>query len=438
MRLVRFWEWWVGSSDEFTLEIRGLHAILGISIVLLLTVMPINTVIGLDLVIRTIVLAIIGLIVVHTLSRVYRLHTTAILVYALGSYGLMTFNFFANSGSSGPTLFLFFLTFQLLIATTSEKNQWVWVWMHLAVPSFLLTFEFVLPQAIPNSYENPISRYFDLITSYLVSIVFIYFTTFYLRQNLDREKEVALERAQKIDLQNQELERLNQDKSKLLSILSHDLRSPLSSIQTYLEMLNRMNLDVEKRNMVQKQLLEQTRNTSAMLNNLVAWSKGQMQGMKVHPKPFDVLITIEEIIRVHDPIAQHKGISIVIHKNTDQKVYADPDLISIALRNLINNAIKFTRNNGSVDIQIDLVNDFVIVKIIDSGVGIKKDESDKLFSGLATVNYGTNNEKGMGLGILLAKEYIEVSEGSITVQSEYGKGTTFTVSIPMAHTEIVQ
>jgi two-component system, sensor histidine kinase and response regulator len=438
MRLVKFWEWWVGSSEEFTLETRGLHAILGISIVLLLAILPINTVIGLDLVIQTILLALLGLIGVHTLSRVYKKHTVAILVYALGSYGLMTFYFFANSGSIGPTLFLFFLTFQLLIATTSEKNQWVWVWMHLAVPSFLLTFEFIMPSAIPNSYANPISRYFDLITSYLVSIVFIYFITFYLRQNLDKEKELALERAREIDKQNQELERLNHDKSKLLSIISHDLRSPLSSIQTYLEMLNRMNLDVDKRNMVQKQLLEQTRSTTAMLNNLVTWSKGQMQGMKVHAKPFNVLLTIEDIIKVHDPIAQHKGIEIKIHKNSDQKVYADPDLISIALRNLINNAIKFTSNSGSVDIYTESAKDFVVIKIVDSGVGMKKEEADKLFSGSATVTYGTNNEKGMGLGILLAKEYIEANEGTISVQSEYGKGTTFTIGIPVAHTEILQ
>jgi two-component system, sensor histidine kinase and response regulator len=437
MRLAKFWEWWVGSSDEFTLETRGLHAILGISIVLLLAILPINSVIGLELVVRTLLLALVGLVGVHTLSRVYRKHTAAILVYALGSYGLMTFNFFANSGSIGPTVFLFFLTFQLLIATSTEKYQWVWVWMHLAVPSFLLTFEFVMPNVIPNSYDNPISRYFDLITSYLVSIVFIYFITFYLRQNLDKEKEIALARAIEIDKQNQELERLNQDKSKLLSIISHDLRSPLSSIQTYLEMLNKMNLDTEKRNEVQKQLLEQTRSTSAMLNNLVTWSKGQMQGMKAHPKSFNLISTLEEIIKVHDPIAQHKGITVTIHKNTDQKVYADPDLVSIALRNLINNAIKFTRNNGSVDIFTDSDDDFVILKIVDNGVGIKQEEAAKLFSGSATVTYGTNNEKGMGLGIMLAKEYIEVNEGIISFQSEYGKGTTFIVSLPLAHTEML-
>jgi len=438
MHLTKLWEWWVGRSDEFTLETRGLHAILGISVVLLLTILPINSVIGLDLVVQTIFVAIAGLLGVHTLSRIYKRHTAAIIVYALGSYGLMTFNFFVNSGSMGPTLFLFFLTFQLLIATTTEKHQWVWVWMHLAVPSFLLTFEFILPEAIPNSYNNPIPRYFDLITSYLVSIVFIYFITFYLRQNLDMEKEVALERAKKIDIQNQELEQLNHDKSKLLSIISHDLRGPLASIQTYLEMLNRMNLDVEKRNKVQQQLLEQTRSTTAMLNNLVTWSKGQMHGMKVHPKAFNLVSTLEEIVKVHDPIAQHKGIAIAIHKNTDEKVYADPDLVTIALRNLINNAIKFTRNQGNVDIYTDSDGDFVVVKIVDNGVGIKKEEAAKLFSGSPTVTYGTNNEKGMGLGIMLAKEYIETNGGHITVASEYGKGTTFEVSIPVAHTEILQ
>jgi signal transduction histidine kinase len=310
--------------------------------------------------------------------------------------------------------------------------------MHLAVPSFLMTVEFMMPTAIPNSYDNPISRYFDLITSYLVSIVFIYFITFYLRQNLDKEKEIALERAREIDKQNQELERLNHDKSKLLSIISHDLRSPLSSIQTYLEMLNRMNLDTEKRNLVQQQLLEQTRSTTAMLNNLVTWSKGQMHGMKVHPKPFSPIAVVEEIVKVHDPIAQHKGIAINIHVGTDSFAYADPDMVSIALRNLINNAIKFTRNNGNVDIYIDSGDEHLVIKIADNGVGIKKEDAAKLLNGSATATYGTNNEKGMGLGLMLAKEYIVANDGHITFDSEYGKGTTFSIGLPVAHTEIVQ
>lgn len=437
MHLVKFWDWWVGNSEEFTIETRGLHAIIGVSIVLLLTIIPINSVIGLEMVVLTVWIAIAGLFGVHTLSRVYRKHTAAVLVYALGSYGLMTFNYFLNSGSVGPTLFLFFLTFQLLIATTSEKHQWVWVWMHLAVPAFLITTEFMMPNLIPNSYDNPISRYFDLITSYLVSIVFIYFVTFYLRQNLDKEKEVAIARAIEIDKQNQELERLNQDKSKLLSIISHDLRSPLASIQTYLEMLNRMNLDAEKRSMVQQQLLEQTRSTTTMLNNLVTWSKGQMHGMKVHPKTFDPVTTIEEIAKVHDPIASHKGIAVEINRNTDQKVWADPDLVSIALRNLINNAIKFTKTNGRVEISVDETDDQAVIKIADNGVGMKKGDADKLLSGSATVTYGTNNEKGMGLGLLLAKEYIEANNGKISFETEYGVGTTFYVYLPLSETEIL-
>jgi signal transduction histidine kinase len=199
-----------------------------------------------------------------------------------------------------------------------------------------------------------------------------------------------------------------------------------------------MNLDTEKRNMVQQQLLEQTRSTTTMLNNLVTWSKGQMQGMKAHPKPFSPISVLEEIVKVHDPIAQHKGIVINIHTNTDHKIYADPDMISIALRNLINNAIKFTRNSGNVDVYIEAVDNRLTIKINDNGVGIKKEEAFKLLTGTATATYGTNNEKGMGLGLLLAKEYIEANDGKLNFESEYGKGSSFLVELPMAETELYQ
>src|SRR5690606_27457384 len=110
----------------------------------------------------------------------------AIICYGVGSYGLMIFNYFANSGSIGPTIFLFFLTFQLLIAISTDKFQWIWVGFHLAVPSLLITIEFFVPYSVPDAYNNPMSRYFDIITSYLVSIVFIYFVTHYLRTNVDK------------------------------------------------------------------------------------------------------------------------------------------------------------------------------------------------------------------------------------------------------------
>jgi len=432
--VLKYWDLWVGNSDTFTVEERGVHAIMAISVILLLTIIPINLIVGLKFVAFTLFMGIIGVAILYVLSRIYRKTDLAILLYGLGSYGLMTFSFFANSGSFGPTMFLFFLTFQLLIATSTERYQWVWVSMHLMVPVFLISLEYMFAGSVPDNYVNPLSRFFDIITSYLVSIVFIYFVTHYLRQMIDKEKQLAIDRAIEIDKQNHELERLNEEKSKLFSIISHDLRSPINSIQSYLEMLNKFPINSEQGQKVQAQLLEQTRNTSMMLNNLLTWSKGQMQGIHTDIKPISVIKIIEETIKVHDPNAQHKDIEIYVDSDTNLLAMADFNLIQIAVRNLINNAIKFTRNGGKVKVKVESDQDEIVIKVIDNGIGITAEAASKLLNpdGRMQTTYGTNNEKGMGLGLRLAKEYIELNHGSLTFESVYGEGSTFTIRIPAA------
>lgn len=431
MRVNDFWIWWIGKPEEFSVEVRGFHAILAVSLVLLIAIIPINIIIGLDIVVRFILVAILGILAIHYLSRHHKKHTAAIVIYGVGSYGLMTFNYFANSGSLGPTIFLFFLTFQLLIAISTDKFQWVWVGLHLAVPSFLITIEFFLPYSIPDSYMNPMSRYFDIVTSYLVSIVFIYFVTHYLRTNVDKEKEIAFERAKEIDRKNLELEQLNREKTKLFSIISHDLRSPLASIQNYLEMLNKYPIDSDDSIMIQKKLLEQTQSTSAMLHNLLIWSKSQLQGIAVKPQQIAMGKIVEEIVSVNEPIAQLKNINISYKKLTDVDAHADPDLIKIALRNLVNNAIKFTKKGGYVEIQIHKVDDMIEVAVIDNGVGISGNILGRLLTDTDISTPGTNNEKGMGLGLLLAKEYIEVNKGKLLFSNNADAGANFRFQIPI-------
>jgi two-component system, sensor histidine kinase and response regulator len=431
MRTNDFWVWWIGKPEEFSVEVRGLHAILAVSLVLLLAIIPINYIIGLEMVVRFILVAIFGIFGIHYLSRHLKKHTAAIVCYGVGSYGLMTFNYFANAGSIGPTIFLFFLTFQLLIAISTDKFQWVWVGLHLAIPSFLMTIEFFVPFSVPDTYNNPMSRYFDIITSYLVSVVFIYFVTHYLRTNVELEKEIALERAKEIDIKNIELERLNMEKSKLFSIISHDLRSPLASIQNYLEMLNKYPIDGEDSKRVQQQLLEQTRSTSAMMHNLLIWSKSQMQGIAIKPQQVAIDKIVDEILLVNEPIAQQKNITITYQKLTDDDAYGDPDLIKIALRNLVNNAIKFTKPGGKVEIRVTRADSMVEIAVIDNGVGISKNLASRLLTDSEISTRGTSNEKGMGLGLLLAKEYVEANGGNLDFANNPDVGATFRLRIPV-------
>src|SRR5690606_2109895 len=141
--------------------------------------------------------------------------------------------------------------------------------------------------------------------------------------------------------------------------------------------------------------------------NLLIWSKSQLQGIAIKPQQVAMDKIIEEIVNVNLPIAQLKDISLSYQKLTELDAIADPDLIKIALRNLVNNAIKFTKKGGKVVINIDHIDGMIDVAVVDNGVGISGNVVGRLLTDSNLSTRGTNNEKGMGIGLMLAKEYIE-------------------------------
>lgn len=228
---------------------------------------------------------------------------------------------------------------------------------------------------------------------------------------------------------NQELAKNNQIKDKLFSIISHDLRSPLASLKGLLMLLK------EEEGMPPdfKEYLTQTSynldNTFILLDNLLKWSSSQMNALQPKLEPFELDILIEEIINLYEPIAQQKNIQLESKSLSKQRVFADRDMIHLVLRNLINNAIKFTPQQGKVSIEMKIANPKTVeISVSDTGVGISTENLPKVFGELST--RGTNAEKGTGLGLQLCKEFITLNQGTISIKSEVGKGSTFSFTIP--------
>ncbi|OQY05036.1 MAG: hypothetical protein B6I20_01945 [Bacteroidetes bacterium 4572_117] len=240
---------------------------------------------------------------------------------------------------------------------------------------------------------------------------------------------------QEIQKQNKQLKELNSTKDKFFSIISHDLKSPFNAILGFSKILLRKHkeYDDEKREEVINLVNKSAKNAFKLLENLLTWSLSQSGKMAFMPEKLHLKILLHEAIFELQAVADKKGIQVFEKVSDDELIYADNNLITTILRNLISNAIKFTNKNGIVVIASEKQkgDDFVKISVTDTGVGIPKDTIDGLFGiDKNTSTEGTENETGTGLGLILCKEFTEKHGGEIWVESEIGKGSSFYFTIP--------
>jgi signal transduction histidine kinase len=244
--------------------------------------------------------------------------------------------------------------------------------------------------------------------------------------------------AQKIELQekNEELYDLNATKDKFFSIIAHDIKNPFTAIVGFSELLlknfNKWTDDKKVKTIMM--LSESSKNLYELLENLLQWSRSQRGLIDCDPLKLDLNDAVERIITLLKPNADAKEIKII--KNIPDSgliLFADPRLLDVILRNLISNALKFSYKGGQIEIKAEAGEEFVLVSVIDNGIGISADAIDNLFRiDVYNTSIGTNDEKGTGLGLILVKEFVTKLGGSISVISELGKRSEFTFSIPLA------
>ncbi|MBN1187534.1 MAG: CHASE domain-containing protein [Bacteroidales bacterium] len=226
---------------------------------------------------------------------------------------------------------------------------------------------------------------------------------------------------------------LNASKDKFFSIISHDLKSPFNSIIGFSNLLVEQikNNDTEGIDMYGNLILESSNMAMDLLLNLIEWSLSQTGRMVFNPEYFDMVACINKVTLMFDYIARQKSITIKNVLPQSAFVFADNSMISTVLRNLISNAIKFTRPGGEIIVSAMEKQNQIIFSITDSGVGISKNSIEKLFR--IDQNYsttGTNKETGTGLGLILCKDFVEKNKGKIWVESEEGKGSIFYFTLP--------
>jgi signal transduction histidine kinase len=254
-------------------------------------------------------------------------------------------------------------------------------------------------------------------------------------ENERLEKEVRL-RTNEIQQQNQQLEEVNNVKDKLFSVVSHDIKGPLSSLHLTLTLVKSGALSADEFRHIATELDTRLGQTTEFIDNLLQWAKLQMHGETFEPECLELVPLVAETVRLLEPECRQKNVKLINNLSGSLEAYADINMIRSVLRNLLTNATKFTRSMGTITIGAYRLNSKIIVSVADSGIGITKDSADKIFT-LATVSTdGTHREKGTGLGLLLCKEFVEKNGGRIWFETEEGVGTTFYFSLPMFVREV--
>ncbi|MGA2407255.1 MAG: PAS domain S-box protein [Bacteroidales bacterium] len=238
---------------------------------------------------------------------------------------------------------------------------------------------------------------------------------------------------EEIKLKNELLQIVNSEKDKFFSILAHDLRGPLSAFVAATQIITEeiQIMDFEEIKEITLSMKTSATNIYSLLENLLEWSRLRRGTMDFVPENLNLKNKIEACIDVLSESARKKRIGLTFSIPDELEVFVDNHMFDAIIRNLVSNAIKFTPVGGNVSVTTDYKSEHLIeVKVSDSGIGMTPDLKNKLFMiNEKTSRNGTEGESSTGLGLLLCKEFIEKHGGKIWVESEVGKGSTFTFTI---------
>lgn len=263
----------------------------------------------------------------------------------------------------------------------------------------------------------------------LISLLIILYNQRRFNQRL-KEKNSQIEEQAKV------LQELNAQKSKLFSVVAHDMRSPFANLRNLIDLHADKALSDEEFLLFCKDINKSIHGLSGTFENIMSWAKvGMEQGIKVNIESLNFASIISEIILQINPICEVKSISIQYTENATNEFLADKNLMLVVLRNLIHNAIKFSHAGSKISVLYSVNsnnNSEALIEIIDKGIGIDDEMLDKLNNSNSKLSLnGTQGEKGSGLGLMICNEFILAMNGRLKIESKLDEGSTFTIFLPL-------
>ncbi len=265
----------------------------------------------------------------------------------------------------------------------------------------------------------------------LIVVIFLLYRNNYIKSKLNKNLQ---QKNAEIANKNKELKEVNHTKDTLFRVIAHDLKNPISVVVSYTEVISEDFDDYDREELLEiiQKLNKSSNEGLRLLENLMEWARTQSGAISFEPQQINIHNIVNENINLLQSNAKEKEIELSANVNPALEANADYNLTSTVIRNLISNALKFTPDQGKIVVEAEEQDSHYKISVKDNGTGIKQEDIPKLFDlTQAYKQKGTRNERGTGLGLMICKEFVEKQGGDIWVESQEGKGSTFSFTLPM-------
>lgn len=354
-----------------------------------------------------------------------------LIIFGSFLYPILSINFYLNDGIFGPSAYIFILMSLVMVSISPRK--WILGWTVLNAICFLSLFYIgnFYPEIIPTQYPSKTAVFLDHSITYLGSLLGINFLLLTVKNFYQIRKGKTEINKNELMLVNRDLSKTNFQKDKIIAILTHDLKNPLQSIVQTLELINEADdLSPEEMAFIHSELLKNTKRTYAMMENILEWSSFELKSQNSRIKEVDLKNLFGDTLEIMKTIANQKGINLQINYQSNPALRLESDRLLLILRNLIQNAIKFTQVGGEIKLQINQDEIETLISVEDNGIGISDEQLRDIFQLEIKPTYGTAQEKGTGMGLHLCYQNAQKIGAELTVQSTVGIGSFFLLRIP--------
>lgn len=288
-------------------------------------------------------------------------------------------------------------------------------------------------------HKNAVIGMFIIALAFTIAFLIMFYFRFENKKRANNRLEQLNDQITKQNIElgklNKDLEKANQEKDKIFSIITHELRNPLFWFKNLTEMLSLKysTMPSEKVHKTLGALDESAKNAFHLMDNLLHWSRSRLNRITPVISEHSLEKLVFESTRMYDTILKQKNIQLITNLSDDSIVMVDADLFMCVARNLVSNAIKFTPENGTIEINSDRERNQYIISVSDSGIGIDQKHKKSIFnSEMNSISIGLMNEKGSGFGLKLCKEFVKMNGGKIWIEDNTGEGSCFCFTVPSA------
>ncbi len=425
----------IGKEDEFDLHSQIFHRITSLSAVALVVALLLSFFLNMSELSLMLVAILMVLGISYWISRVRKNLKWGLYLFMGSAHALLITNFFLNSGIRGSSTIIGLLVLSIVFAISPKHIKRFWAALQFLLLGGLYWYQYQYGNEHILTYPSRTSEFLDSFFSYFIGIGFLYLLFQVItRKNRLQRKDLIL-REREIREQRDQMASTNENLYKLMSLIAHDVRNPLASIESYLDPDTQELLTEKEKKEFNEELRNLVRNTSHMLDETLHWSRSQAlenSDSIAHFREEAIGRWLNSTIDHLKGMAKSKQIHFLEDYDGSQHLVCDSNLLTVVIRNICQNAIKFSEAQSTIYFKVSEDSQHMIFEVEDGGTGMPPESIAKILNGKAESKLGTAHEKGTGLGLQVSQEYIKLHQGRLEIESSEGQGSTFRILIPKA------